>query len=307
MGNGQCERFNRTLLGMLGTLEPHQKSNWKDYVTPMVHAYNCTRNETTGVAPYFLMLGRQPRLPLELAFGLQKDTKKQPTGKYIQDLRDRLSHAYRLAAESAREAQARQNEGYFLKVRRAVIQKGDRVKRVSFDGKHKLADTWKDTPYIILEQSNTDIPVYTVIREDGEGRVKTLHRNLLLPVGYIRDQEQSPIEKPKPKPRPRTGNQKIPVVVPSTQDDSDDDTESNEESEVGFVLNLDSESTFTEDKDVDTRELTVKDVSMPTGDAQIHNVDTVEVQQRSTSTEQAEDISSDEEISFQNEEVLQHA
>ncbi|KAL3886038.1 hypothetical protein ACJMK2_026266 [Sinanodonta woodiana] len=46
---------------------------------------------------------------------------------------------------------------------------------------------------------------------------------------------------------------------------------------------------------------------MPTGDAQIHNVDTVEVQQRSTSTEQAEDISSDEEISFQNEEVLQHA
>ncbi|KAL3886244.1 hypothetical protein ACJMK2_026256, partial [Sinanodonta woodiana] len=67
------------------------------------------------------------------------------------------------------------------------------------------------------------------------------------------------------------------------------------------------ESTFTEDKDVDTRELTVKDVSMPTGDAQIHNVDTVEVQQRSTSTEQAEDISSDEEISFQNEEVLQHA
>ncbi|KAL3836038.1 hypothetical protein ACJMK2_021491, partial [Sinanodonta woodiana] len=46
-------------------------------------------------------------------------------------------------------------------------------------------------------------------------------------------------------------------------DDSDDDTESNEESEVGFVLILDSESTFTEDRDVDTRELTVEDVSMP--------------------------------------------
>ncbi|KAL3856602.1 hypothetical protein ACJMK2_011337, partial [Sinanodonta woodiana] len=83
-------------------------------------------------------------------------------------------------------------------------------------------------------------------------------------------------------------------------DDSDDDTESNEESEVGFVLNLDSESTFTEDKDVDTRELTVEDVSMPTGYAQIHDVETVEVQQGSASTE-------DEEISFQNEGVLQHA
>ncbi|KAL3889210.1 hypothetical protein ACJMK2_001557, partial [Sinanodonta woodiana] len=104
--------------------------------------------------------------------------------------------------------------------------------------------------------------------------------------------------KTKPTPRPRTRNQKIPVVVPSTQDDSDDDTESTEESEVSFVLNLDSESTFTEDKDIDTRELTVEDVSMPTGDAQIHDVETVEVQQGSASTEQAEDISSDEEISF---------
>ncbi|KAL3884860.1 hypothetical protein ACJMK2_024961, partial [Sinanodonta woodiana] len=113
--------------------------------------------------------------------------------------------------------------------------------------------------------------------------------------------------KPKPTPRPRTRNQKIPVVVTSTQDDSDDDRESTEESEVDFMLNLDSESTFTEDKDVDTRELTVEDVSMPTGDAQIHDVETVEIQQGSASTEQAEDISSDEEISFQNEEVLPHA
>lgn len=53
MGNGMCERFNRTLLGMLGTMEQHQKSNWKAYVAPMVHAYNCTRHESTGVSPYF--------------------------------------------------------------------------------------------------------------------------------------------------------------------------------------------------------------------------------------------------------------
>ncbi|KAL3869546.1 hypothetical protein ACJMK2_042214, partial [Sinanodonta woodiana] len=46
---------------------------------------------------------------------------------------------------------------------------------------------------------------------------------------------------------------------------------------------------------------------MPTGDAQIHDVETTEVQHGSASTEQAEDISSDEEISFQNVGVLQHA
>jgi multisubunit Na+/H+ antiporter MnhC subunit len=37
-GNGQYERFNSTLLGMLGTLNDEQKVNWKNYVAPLVHA-----------------------------------------------------------------------------------------------------------------------------------------------------------------------------------------------------------------------------------------------------------------------------
>lgn len=64
------ERFNRTLLSMLGTLEPEQTQRWKEYVKPLVHAYNCTRNEVTGYTPYELMFGRSPRLPVDLAVGL---------------------------------------------------------------------------------------------------------------------------------------------------------------------------------------------------------------------------------------------
>jgi transposase InsO family protein len=32
MGNGMCERFNRTTLNMLGSLESDQKQNWKAYL-----------------------------------------------------------------------------------------------------------------------------------------------------------------------------------------------------------------------------------------------------------------------------------
>ena len=63
----------------------------------------------------------------------------------MKNLRDRLTHGYQLATEASRNAQVRQKEGYNIKVRGATIQKGDRVlvKQVSFDGKHKLADTWE--------------------------------------------------------------------------------------------------------------------------------------------------------------------
>ncbi|XP_021365940.1 KRAB-A domain-containing protein 2-like [Mizuhopecten yessoensis] len=65
MGNGMCERFNHTLLAMLGTLEPEQKSEWKKHVAPLVHVYNCTKNEQTEYSLFLLMFGRQPRLPVE--------------------------------------------------------------------------------------------------------------------------------------------------------------------------------------------------------------------------------------------------
>ena len=39
--------------------------------------------------------------------------------------------------------------------------------------------------YAVLEQSNPDIPVHVVCREDKVGPKLTLHRNLLLPIGQL--------------------------------------------------------------------------------------------------------------------------
>jgi hypothetical protein len=111
------------------------------------------------------MFGRHPRLPIDVAFGINKES-KQPIGTYVKNLRDRLTRVYQLATEASRNAQVRQKEGYDIKVRGATIQKGDRVlvKQVSFDGKHKLADTWEKVPYVVVDQTNSEIPVFTVIR-----------------------------------------------------------------------------------------------------------------------------------------------
>ena len=59
--NGQCERFNTTLINMLGTLPTHAKKNWQESVTTLTHAYNCTVSSVTGFNPYFFMLDGHPK------------------------------------------------------------------------------------------------------------------------------------------------------------------------------------------------------------------------------------------------------
>ncbi len=84
----RVERFNRTLLQMLGTLNKKDKSRWKDYVKPLVHAYNCRKSDVTGFSPYELMFGRQPRLPIDLVFGLPMDGQSGSHSKYVQGLKN---------------------------------------------------------------------------------------------------------------------------------------------------------------------------------------------------------------------------
>ena len=73
MTNGQCERFNSTLCNMLGTLSEQDKLDWKAHLSSMTHAYNCTQHPSTTYSPYFLMFGRQPRLPVDFKMGLPVD------------------------------------------------------------------------------------------------------------------------------------------------------------------------------------------------------------------------------------------
>lgn len=56
---------------MLGTLEVHQK--WSQHIAHLVNSYNCTPNEATGYIPYFLMFGREPKLPVDVALGFQSE------------------------------------------------------------------------------------------------------------------------------------------------------------------------------------------------------------------------------------------
>ena len=184
--NGQCERFNKTLCDMLGTLSVEDKADWKSHINAMTHAYNCTQNASTGYSPYYLMFGRQPRLPVDVKFGLFRNLSSSTfsRSKYIDRLKKRLDFAYEKASQSQAKESQRQKVRYDKKAKHVLLEKDDLVlvRIVAHKGRHKIQNKWEDEEYVIIEQPDPSIPVYVVKPVSG-GKERTLHRNLLLPLG----------------------------------------------------------------------------------------------------------------------------
>ena len=205
-GNGQVERFNRTLLSMLRTLPELQKTRWRDHLNKVVHAYNCTHNDATGYSPFYLVFGRLPRLPVDMMFGLKPPKGYSTYPEYVKQWRSAMNEAYSLATANANKSAIIGKQQYDKKVRFTVLQKGDRVlvRNLSErNGPGKLRSYWEKDIYVVVRQ-NGAMPVYVVQKEKGSDE-RVLHRNLLLPCSFLPAEEQSgPKNNRKRRQRPKT-------------------------------------------------------------------------------------------------------
>ena len=90
-GNGSCERFDQTLMSMLGIPPEELKVEWTNHINTLNYAYNCTRSNATGFSPYYLLYGRHPLLPIDIEFGVRPpDLSETVTLKYVKELQRRL-------------------------------------------------------------------------------------------------------------------------------------------------------------------------------------------------------------------------
>ena len=132
------------------------------------------------------MFGRHPRLPIDVAFGLHKPNCSDNCSKsrYIQKLRRRLNYAHKKASKYASKQAQKYKTSYDKSVKGPQLQVNDLVlvKIVAHKARHKIQDKWESEEYIVIEQPIPGTPVYRVRPVTGT-KVRTLHRNLLLPLG----------------------------------------------------------------------------------------------------------------------------
>ena len=199
-GNGQCERFNRAMLGMLRTLSEIQKSKWRDHLQKLIFALNSTRYESTGFSPYYLPFGRNPRLSVDIIFDNAFPSKARTHQQRA------MSQAREIATLKARKARTQSKLYYDQKVRSSVLKPGDRVVLRNLSqrgGPGKLRAYWENDVYVIKKRRSEDSSVYCIAPESGKGKERTVHRNLLLP--FISD-ESTGKKATNNKEKPQTRN-----------------------------------------------------------------------------------------------------
>lgn len=142
-GNGQCERFNRTMHDLLHTLPSELKCNWPDYIPQLIFNYNTTIHQSTGESPY-MMFGQEPQLPVDFLLGWAQDPHGAGVGRWIQEHQMHLQVAFNCARERMKTVAQIQKKKHDSKVREDHLEEHQLVyiRAHSHQGRNKIQDAW---------------------------------------------------------------------------------------------------------------------------------------------------------------------
>ena len=179
--DGLVERFNRTLLNMLATHCTDHPWDWEQHIRKVCMAYNTSVNATTGYTPFYLMFGRQARLPVDVMYG-NTPTDSQSPSEYAVNLKKQLTAAYETVRNTCKSQHERQKELYDRKIPGDPYMAGDWVwvlnPKVPKNSTRKLFHPWQG-PYKIVKKISEC--VYRIQALNGARRRQVVHFNRLKP------------------------------------------------------------------------------------------------------------------------------
>lgn len=180
-GNGQCERFNRTLHNLLRTLPSSRKRDWVACLPQVVFCYNTTPHQTTGESPHFLMFGQEARLPVDFLLGSVPEPVEGEIHQWVLEHQTRLKVAFEGARERLRAAAKKRKEQHDPLIRDAPLTVGQLVylRDYGVRGRHKISDLWSPVVFQVVRAPEEGGVVYSIAPVDDLTQVRTVHRSLI--------------------------------------------------------------------------------------------------------------------------------
>ena len=180
-GNGQAERFMRTLVKMIKAYLVGEQEDWDLHLGCIAGAYRSTPNEGTRLTPNMLNIGRETRMPADLVFNHYSDAGAVSSnyGDYAQSLRNRMLKAHEVARKHLERRSKRSKEIYDSKMSFHQYNIGDIVwclhetKKVGICPK---LEKCFDGPFIIHKKYSD---LNFVIQLNANGQERVVHHNKL--------------------------------------------------------------------------------------------------------------------------------
>lgn len=110
--DGLVEKFNSTIISMIAKSSDGSVREWDKQIPFLLFTYRSTIQESTRESPFFLLYGRDPRLPTGSVLDQIRPGYLVDLDDYRTELLVNLAQAWKLALESIREAQKKQKAFY---------------------------------------------------------------------------------------------------------------------------------------------------------------------------------------------------
>ena len=191
--DGLVERFNSTLLQSLSMYVDKDQKDWDLFIPSVLFGYRASPSAATQETPFFLLYGRECRLPIDVKLLPPSDLSTSVL-EHRKRIVENIERSQNIARENIQKAQQKMKMHYDKRAKKRDFEIGQSVwvytPKVKKGLSKKLMHLWHG-PYRIAEKLS---PVHFYLRTKDNRRVKfAVHANRIKP--YV-DPNDRPIQPP---------------------------------------------------------------------------------------------------------------
>ncbi|CAF1478176.1 unnamed protein product [Didymodactylos carnosus] len=175
--NGLTERMNATIAASIGAYVNQQPSDRDEFLPFITFAYNTSRQESTKMAPFTLMFGRDPTLPFDIPKGI---VALSAVNDYYLQLRRFLDQAKSTARYSVKQQQDIYKTRFDTGRRDMILQVGQKVflKQMMAKNLRKFSPKFYG-PFEVMKQEGR---LNYVVKHVNDGHIEKAHVSRISPI-----------------------------------------------------------------------------------------------------------------------------